>query len=356
MTEKPIRYPYESILEMQEAAQQSLPDTVYAYLMGGAEDGITQGRNKTAFERWSLIPKRLQGVQHPNMDVDLFGQKYSLPYGAAPVGMQQLFHQDGEYATAQACHYQGAPCVLSTVSNVSYAEASKDCKIKPWFQLYPTDNFEVCKTLIQQAEDAGAEVIVLTADVPVLGKRKHNARGLLETPEFTHLRFGNLEGLLRKEDNIHDSYLNWDRLSLLQEMSNAKIVVKGIMHPQDALRCIEMNVDGIIISNHGGRQMESNYSSIEALAAIKPHLPDDFPLFIDGGIRSATDILKAMLLGAKMVFLGRPICYGLAAGGMNGVMHLLELLKTDLVRNMQLMGIHDIGCLDSTQILNTKQV
>ena len=115
-----------------------------------------------------------------------------------------------------------------------------------------------------------------------------------------------------------------------------------------------MNVDGIIVSNHGGRQLESNYSSIEALAAIKPHMPDDFPLFIDGGIRSATDVLKALLLGAKMVFLGRPICFGLALGGMIGVMHLLELIKTDLTRNMQLMGIHDIRNLDSTQIIKNR--
>ncbi len=351
MQKKPIRLSHQSIQEMQLAAKDKLPPTVYDYLMGGAEAGLTQAKNKTAFESWSLIPKRLQGVTHPSTTVEVFGQKYKLPFGAAPVGMQQLFHQNGEYATSMACNEKGAPCALSTVSNISYAEACKDSKTKPWFQLYPTDNFEVTKALIQKVEDAGAEVIVLTVDVPVLGKRKHNARGLLATPEFAHLRFGNLEGLLRKEDNIHDSQLNWEKLALLKEICKAKLVVKGVMHPDDALRCIEMKIDGIIISNHGGRQMESNYSSIEALAAIKPLLPDDYPVFIDGGIRSATDILKAMILGAKMVFLGRPICYGLAVGGKDGVSHLLELFKTDLVLNMQLMGIQDIRSLDRSQIV-----
>ncbi len=339
---------------MQAAARQVLPATVYDYFMGTTEEGLTHTRNTSAFQQWSLIPKRLQGVQHPSTSVKVFGQEYSIPFGAAPVGMQQLFHSDGEYATTQACAYQGAPCILSTVSNIAYAKATKDAKIKPWFQLYPTDNFEVTKALVQKAEEAGAEVIVLTVDVPVLGKRKHNARGLLNTPEFAHLRFGNLDGLLQQRDNIHDSCLNWDQLAMLQEISSAKIVVKGILHPEDALQCLNMNIEGIIISNHGGRQMESNYSSIEALAAIKPQMPDEFPLFIDGGIRSATDVLKALLLGAKMVFLGRPICYGLAVGGMAGVMHLLELIKTDLTRNMQLMGIQDIGNRDPTQIIKTK--
>ena len=350
MSNKPIRYPYLSINEMQAAARQVLPNTVYDYLMGASEEGLTHSRNKSAFRHWSLIPKRLQGVQHPSTSVEVFGQKYSLPFGAAPVGMQQLFHQDGECATVQACAYQGAPCILSTVSNFAYPEAAKGVKVKPWFQLYPTDNFEVTKALVRKAEDAGAEVIVLTVDVPVLGKRKHNARGLLKTAEFAHLRFGNLDGLLQKEDNIHDSFLNWDSLTMLKEISSAKIVVKGILHPDDAVRCLKMDVDGIIISNHGGRQMESNYSSIEALAAIKPLLPAAFPIFIDGGIRSATDVLKALLLGAKMVFLGRPICYGLAVGGMEGVMHLLEIVKTDLIRNMQLMGIHNVEALDHSQI------
>lgn len=353
MSKKPIRFSFQSIMEMQGAAKNILPTTVYDYLMGGAEEAHTQRRNKSAFDSWSLIPRRLQGIQHPSTAVEVFGHKYNVPFGAAPVGMQQLFHEDGEYATTSACSLHGAPCALSTVSNLSYEEASRGASIKPWFQLYPTDNLNVTKALIHKAEDAGAEVIVLTVDVPVLGKRKHNARGLLETPEFAHLQFGNLAGLLKKEDNIHDCTLNWEKLAMLKEMCKAKLVVKGILHPEDALKCLQMKVDGIIISNHGGRQMESNYSSIEALAAIKPLLPADFPIFLDGGIRSATDTLKALFLGAKMVFLGRPICYGLAVGGKDGVSHLLDLLNRDLVRNMKLMGIKDIGVLNMSQIIKT---
>ena len=353
MFDTPLRLSYKSIQEMHHAAKDILSPTVYDYLMGGAEEGLTQKRNNNAFEKWSLIPRRLQGVQDPRTTVEVFGQKYSVPFGAAPVGMQQLFHQDGECATVSACNNHLAPCALSTVSNISYTEASRDAVIKPWFQLYPTDNFNVTRTLVKKAEDAGAEVIVFTVDVPVLGKRKHNARGLLQTPEFSHLQFGNLDGLLNDEDNIHNSMLNWEMLAMLKELCTAKIVVKGIMHPADALKCIELEADGIIVSNHGGRQMESNYSTVEALAAMKPLLPEDFPLFIDGGIRSSTDILKAIMLGAKLVFLGRPICYGLALGGRDGLSHMMAVLKKDLLRNMQLMGIHDIGALDSTQIVKT---
>ncbi len=354
MTKKPIRYAFRSVSEMEAAAKSNLPDTVFAYLNGAAEDGYTDERNKSAFNQWSLIPRRLLGIQYPSTAVEVLGQSFDIPFGAAPVGMQQLFHVEGERATTLACAHFAAPCALSTVSNLSYAEATKEATVKPWFQLYPTDNLNITKQLIKNAEAAGANTIVLTVDVPVLGKRRHNARALLQTPDFSHLQFGNLEGILSNTDAIHDSSMNWDKLAYIRSLTKAKLIVKGILHPEDAKQCIALGIDGIIISNHGGRQMESNYSTLEALAAMKPVLPSDFPLFLDGGVRSATDILKAIMLGAKLVFLGRPICYGLAIGGRDGVQHLFQMLRNDLLRNMQLMGIADIGTITSSQIVRNR--
>ncbi len=353
MQQKPIRYSYRTVEEMRLAASNILPNLVYEYLSAGASQGITLDNNLSVFRKWSLIPKRLQGVRHPNLTCTIFGHTYALPFGAAPVGMQMLFHEQGEKETVESCARHNAPCILSTVSNLSYAEASKGSKIKPWFQLYPTDNLTVTKQLILEAENAGAEVIVLTVDVPVLGKRKHNARALLAHPDYKHLRFGNLDNILRKEDNVHHQGMDWDLFSYIKELTRCKIVVKGILHPDDAVLCIQKGADGIIISNHGGRQLDASISTLQALVNIKPILPEAFPIFLDGGVRSAEDILIALILGAKMVFMGRPICYGLTIGGQAGVDHLLQLLKVDLERNMKLMGIASLNKLDKSQISAT---
>ncbi len=351
MSLKPIKLPYQSIQEMKEAAMEVLPSAVSEYLNAGAASGRTMLRNQSAFQKWALIPKRLKGVEHPDTRVEIFGQSYDLPFGAAPVGMQQLFHKQGESATALACAHHKAPCILSTVSNISYAESSKESSIKPWFQLYPTTNFKITKQLIENVEAAGAEVIVLTVDVPVLGKRKHNARALLSHPDYKHLAFGNLKETLKAEDDIHHPGLNWDLFEMIKETTSCKILLKGILHPDDALQGKALGADGIIISNHGGRQMDSHYSTIEALANIRKAIPEEYPLFLDGGIRCVEDLLKALSLGAKMVFLGRPVCYGLALGGRAGVDHLWNILKVDLIRSMQLMGMADLKSIDSSQIV-----
>jgi len=351
MQQKPLKFNYNSIEEMQLAAKEILPEIVIEYLNAGAGQGISAERNLSSFNNWAFMPKRLKGILNPDVSIDVFGYKYSVPFGAAPVGIQGLFHKDAEIATAKACMNHNAPCILSTVSNLSYAEASKTCKIKPWFQLYPTDNFKVTKHLLSESEKAGAEVIVLTVDVPVLGKRKHHARALLDRSDFNHLSFGNLNGVLNPEDNIHNEGLNWDLFSLIKETTNCKIVVKGIIHPEDAKLCFENGANGIIVSNHGGRQLDSGLSTLDALTNIISKVPFDYPVFIDGGFRSAEDVLKALILGAKMVFLGRPICYGLAVGGQTGVDHLWKILRKDLERTMKLMGIANLQAIDRSQLV-----
>jgi len=350
MKGKPIRFEYKTVSEIQKAAADCLPAIVNAYLESGAGKGSSMDNNSSAYNKWALVPRRLKGISDPDLSIEVFGQKYSIPFGAAPVGMQRLFHSEGELATVGACNHHKAPCILSTVSNLSFVEATISSKLKPWFQLYPTDNWDITKHLIKKAEKAGTEVIVLTVDVPVLGKRRHNARALLKLPEFNHLKFGNLEEVLKDGDNVHNPNMNWDLISLINENTKCKLVLKGIMHPEDAKLSIKNGVDGIIVSNHGGRQLDSCMSSLDALIKIQEVVPKNFPIFMDGGIRSAEDILKSLLLGAKMVFLGRPICYGLAIGGRLGVDHLWTILKEDLERNMKLMGIAELQSLDNSQI------
>ena len=352
MDQKPIRHSYRTVEEMRQAAAKLLSVSVNEYLSAGAGNGQTLKNNSFAYDKWSFIPRRLQGITDPKLSSQVFGRTYALPFGAAPVGIQKLFHEEGEFGTVNACALHKAPCILSTVSNVSYRDASKSSEIKPWFQLYPTDNIDITKQLISKAEESGAEVIVLTVDVPVLGKRKHNARSILQQNDFKHLSFGNLDSMLSSQDNVHHAGMDWDLFEYIKEMTTCKLVVKGIMHPEDAKLCVKLGADGILVSNHGGRQLDSCISTLDALVSIKSVVARDYPIFVDGGVRSAEDILKALMLGAKMVFLGRPICYGLAVGGATGVSHLIDILKNDLQRNMQLMGIANINELDDSQITN----
>jgi len=172
----------------------------------------------------------------------------------------------------------------------------------------------------------------------------------LQRSEYKHLSFGNLDSILKAADNVHHAGMNWDLFTYIKEMTQCKVVVKGVVHPDDAKRCIKLGADGIVVSNHGGRQLDACISTLDALVNIKSVVAQDYPLFIDGSVRTAEDILKAIMLGAKMVFLGRPICYGLAVGGGAGVSHLFDILKNDLHRAMQLMGISDLSSLDLSQI------
>ena len=173
---------------------------------------------------------------------------------------------------------------------------------------------------------------------------------MLRHPDYKHLKFGNLETVLNTSDNVHNPSMDWRLVSMIKETASCKLVLKGILHPEDAKLCVENGVDGFIVSNHGGRQLNGCIGSLDALPKIKAAVPDNYPIFLDGGVRTAEDILKAMLLGAKMVFLGRPICYGLAIGGRAGVNHLWNILREDLERNMKLMGIRNLRTLDSSQI------
>lgn len=342
---------YHSIEEMRIAAADHLDAIAFQYLEGNAGDGVTFENNIQAFRKWAFVPRRLQGISHPSLTTEIFGIKYNLPFGAAPVGVQKLFHEQGEKATVRACDIHGAPCILSTVSNLSFKEATKESLLKPWFQLYPTNNKAITEKLIHNAEEAGADVIVVTVDVPILGKRRHNAKALLDKSENPQLIFGNLNDLLKEGDEIHFYGMDWSLFDFIRKNTNCKLIIKGVLHPKDAISAMNNGADGLMISNHGGRQLDSSISTLEALIAIKEILPADYPVLLDGGIRSAEDILKALFLGARMVFLGRPLVYGLAVGGQEGVSYLWEMLSNDLTRDMILMGVQDVNKLNKSQII-----
>ncbi len=344
---------FKNINDFNEIAKEKLNPQVYDYLSGGTEDLRTLKRNISAYAQFQIRPRRLIDVSKVDMSIELFGRKWCSPILLSPIGVQALYHPDGEIATAKAAAKKGHIMIASTVSNFSYQEICEVSKIKPWFQLYPTTNLEARKTLIARAEENGCEVLVLTIDVPTIGNRK-SAKMLTKNVAGRSGTMGNLKGLLKPGDHIHDPSLTWDMIPWIRSRTNMKLILKGIFTYEDAILATAYGVDGIIISNHGGRQLESDTSTIEVLPEIINAVDGKIPVLIDGGIRSGTDILKAIALGAKAVCIGRAFCFGLSAFGQTGVARVLDILKEELERNMRLTGVTKIDALN-TLFIRKKQ-
>lgn len=341
---------FKSINDLKKIAGKKLNAQAFDYLVAGAEDSRTLYRNITAYSDYQIRPRRLIDVSKIDMSIDLFGQKWSSPILLSPVGVQALFHPEGEIATAKAAYQKKHLMIASTVSNFSYQEIAANFEIKPWFQLYPTTNLQARKTLIKKAAENGCEVIVLTIDIPIVGNREKHAKMLIDNVHGRSGTMGNLDGLLNQDDIFHDLSMTWDIIPWIRSQTSMKLILKGIFTYEDALLATQYGVDGIIVSNHGGRQLESDMSTIEVLPEILNAVDGKIPVLIDGGIRRGTDIIKALAMGAKAVCIGRPYIYGLAAFGQLGVERVLEIFREELERNMRLTGVTKIAQLNTNYI------
>lgn len=342
--------PYKNIFDYEQAAIKNLSQDAYEYLAGGADDKVTLKRNNTAFSKIQLVPRRLVDVSSVDLGISLFGNEYTSPIVLSPVGMQKLFHPEGAMATAEAAQSSNHLMIVSTVTNNSYASIAKGMNPKPWFQLYTTTKIEVTKELILTAESNGCEVLVLTVDVPVVGNREKHAKMLVDNVGGRAMGIENLAGKLGDEDHFHNPALTWEIIPWIKKHCKMKIILKGILSTKDAAMCLQYKTDGIIVSNHGGRQLESGLSTLEALSDISPILDSKIPILLDGGIRRGTDVLKALALGATAVCIGRPYIYGLATAGATGVSDVLNILDAELKRNMQLCGISNLEKIDGSYL------
>ncbi len=328
-----------NIHEFKAKAKKILPQESYEYLKGGAEDERTLQRNISEYQNFQIRPRRLVDVTNVDTSVNILGEQWKSPIVLCPVGTQGIFHEDGEKATARAADHMDHLMMVSTLSTFSYQEVAAEMKRKPWFQLYPTENLEIAKELLRRAEDNGCEVLVLTIDFPVPGNRERSTRFLFANQEVNiNMRKGNLDSLVTNE-TVFNASMTWDIIDWLRAHCTMKIVLKGIMTQEDALLALEHKVDGIVVSNHGGRQLESDWSTIECLEEVIQAVNGQIPVLMDGGIRRGSDIFKAMALGANAVCIGRAFIYGLAANGQKGVEEVLALLQEELVRTMQLAGL-----------------
>ena len=339
-----------SIKHLRKAAEAKLDPDAFLYLEGGSDDNETLCRNQRAFQLYQIRPRRLVDVRRVDTSVTIFGKQWASPVFLAPIGFQQLFTEEGVLATARAAANKGQLMIASTVTYHTYgAIADHFPDYKPWFQLYPTTNRTITKRLIQQAEVRGSEVLVITTDVPVVGNRENHAKIILSNTVGKNKQMGNLPDL-GLDESFHDPGMTWDIIQWIRSFSKMKIVLKGIMTAEDAYLALDHQVDGIYISNHGGRQLESNLSTIECLEEIATAVNGQIPVFIDGGFRRGTDVFKALALGATAVGIGRPYIYGLSIEGQAGVEKTLDIFQAELTRNMQLAGVVNLAALNQNYI------
>lgn len=335
-----------------ERARETLDAHAWAYLDGAAGDGLTAAGNRQAWDRLRLLPRVLRPGPGPDTAVTLLGRRLAHPLLLAPLAYQRLFHPDGELASAVAASVQEAGFVLSTLSStpleaIASAIATDVQRGPLWFQLYYQAGRARTLDLVQRAEAAGYEALVLTVDAPVQGVRDGERRARFRLPDGVVA--ANFNSPLPMTDGTVASLLaqapGWDDLAWLTGATRLPVLLKGVLHPADACQAAALGVRGLVVSNHGGRTLDGAVATAEALPAIADAVGGTLALLVDGGIRRGTDVLKALAVGADAVLLGRPLAWGLASAGALGVAHVLRLLRDELEAAMALCGVATLGQL-----------
>lgn len=353
-----------NLFEYETQALGHLSQMALDYYASGAWDEITLRDNRAAFERFKLRPRMLVDVSKRDLSTTILGQYLQLPVLIAPMAFQCLAHAEGEIATAKAAAKLGTVMVLSTLATKSLeAVASVRNQTPQWFQLYVHRDRALTRALVERAHAAGFQALCLTVDAPVLGSRERDKRNQFVLPP--EMELANLAMLTDLEipykmgesglfayflEQLNPA-LSWADLEWLQSLSPLPLVVKGILRGDDALRAVEHGAKAVIVSNHGGRQLDGAIASIDALSEVVAAVGNKAEVLVDGGIRRGTDILKALALGAKAVLLGRPVLWGLAVGGEAGACHVLELLRDELDLAMALSGCAKLQDVDPSLVV-----
>lgn len=354
-----------SLADYERLAEARLSAEAWAYFAGGAADEITARWNREAFDRTALLPRVLNGGPGGSTALTLFGRSFAHPILVAPVAYQKLADPAGECATAAAAEAQGAGMVLSTQASATIEDAARAGATCRWFQLYVLPSRAATLSLVRRAEAAGYDVLVVTVDAPINGVRNREHRAGFTLP--AGIAAENLRDLDTVDaappaaapladgaSAIFDRFMaaapTWKDLEWLISETKLPVIVKGILAPDDAVRAIEAGAAGVIVSNHGGRTLDTAVASLDALPAVATAVSGRVPLLLDGGIRRGTDVLKALAFGASAVLVGRPIVHGLAVSGAFGVAHVLRLLRDEFEAAMALTGCRTLADIDRSRI------
>jgi isopentenyl diphosphate isomerase/L-lactate dehydrogenase-like FMN-dependent dehydrogenase len=341
---------------------------VFDYIEGGADDEFTVRANAEAFTRWQFTPRVLVDVSHRSLQIDLLGQTLSLPLLLAPTGMAGFASPEGELAAARAAETHGTRLVVSTASAYSLEEIGAGTQGSHWFQLYPWGDRGLMTELVQRAQVAGFHALCVTVDVPVTGNRERDRRNGFTTRPRVSLRGGvdllrhpgwwssylrnrrfqmrNLTSggtrdalaSIQRFSDLFNPQVTWEDLAWLRQLWNGPLLVKGLSHADDAALAVSAGVDAVIVSNHGGRQLDGAAPALVQLPSIVDRVGGSVPILIDGGIRRGTDVVKALCLGATACLIGRPYLYGLAAGGRSGVESVLRCFESEIDTTLALLG------------------
>lgn len=351
---------------------------IFDYIDGGADDEVTLHRNQNSFSKFQLMPRVLRDVGDIDLSTTVLGQKIDLPIIIAPTGQTRMFHHTGETAVARAAAKAGTIYSLSSVSSTSIEDTAKASDGPKWFQIYVWRDREVTREFMARCRESGYHALCLTVDLPVHGNRERDLRNNLTFPAsltpktvadvLCHPRWlyhyltepkieianvtGSSHGDVSDEGGLldyitrqFDPTVNWDDVAWMIEQWDGPFLIKGIVNPEDAKLAVELGVDGIVISNHGGRQLDFTPPTIEVLAEIAQAVDGRAEIILDSGLRRGTDVIKALALGATAVMIGRPYLYALAAGGEAGVDRMFELLRSEINRDMALLGCTKISDL-----------
>jgi len=362
-----------SLDEFERAAEDVIPQMALDYYKGAAEGGDSMRENKAAFSRYNFVPRMLREVGTVDTTTEVLGNRLSMPVMIAPMAMMRMAHADGEIAVANASGKHGVSMCLSTMATTSLEDVrrafqlsmeehrrkqSSSLQSDMWFQLYVLKDRKFTADLLRRAQRHGYKAVVITVDAPVLGKREADEKNRFQLPH--HLRLYNIEGLessIREQglgerqpgsaltklfaDQL-DNTLDWSIIKFVKQVVDLPVLVKGVLSPDDAELAVRAGADGIVVSNHGGRQLNHSLASLDALPAVAQRVARRVPVLLDGGIRRGTDVLMALMLGADAVLLGRPVLWGLAVAGEKGVSRVLDIVRDELRRAMALCGVRSV--------------
>ena len=334
--------------DFDPAARGVLPQAIYDYIAGGSEDEATLRGNREAFARYRFRFKILASADRPDLNHDVLGQRFTMPVHLAPTAIQRMAHPDGEAAAYQAASDTGIAYCLSTLSSLSIEDVAAAATGARWFQLYMHPERAVSTAFVERAVDAGYSAILLTVDLTRTGRRERDIRNGFSLPEG--LLYANLESgrraatadgpdpFARNVNANTNAALGWEDLEWLVAKTSLPVIVKGVVRADDARRAVDAGARGLVVSNHGGRQLDYAIASLDALPEVVQAVSGEVPVLLDGGVRRGTDVLKALCLGASGVLIGRPYLYALAVGGADGIRGMLEMLREEITLSMSLLG------------------
>lgn len=364
-----------TIEDLREHACRRWPRGVRDYVEGAADGEVSLRRNRAAFEDFTLVPSVLRDVSDIDLRTSMLGMSSELPFALGPTGYTRMMHVDGERAAGRAARAAGIPYTLSTMATVRLEDVAHDVGGQLWFQLYPWRDRDLTHDLLHRAQACGYRVLMLTVDTPVTGLRVRDSHnGLTLPPRLTPsvlaemarhpawclamlrgepITFANFapevsqasEGVMQFAASQFDPSVSWTDLARIREHWDGPMIIKGVLDPGDAARAVDAGVDGIVLSNHGGRQLDQTMPPILALRGVREAVGERLPLLVDSGIRHGTDIAIALALGASGCLIGRPYLYGLGAAGQAGCTAAIGMLADELRRAMQLLGVATVAQL-----------